>query len=564
MFARALILAVVFVPLAVPAQAQTPPALQHQHESGQPPERLGTVHFETSCSPAVKDDFNRAVALLHSFWFGAAAQAFTAVAEQDSSCAMAHWGVAMSRWGNPFGGARPVPVLEQGRAAAQKALAMKATDRERGYIMAVAALYEDFENRSHRDRTLAYERGMQRVSERHPQDKEAAIFYALAMNQTMLPTDQTYAQQLKAAAILEPLFKAYPDHPGVAHYLIHAYDHPPLAERALPAARLYAEIAPDAPHALHMPSHTFTRVGHWMDSVKTNQASADAARKANSQAEVLHALDYQVYAYLQMAHDRQARDVLDQAKPIEAGLKLGEQYGGVGLFALAAIPARYALERGAWSEAATLEARATPFPHVDAITRYARAIGAARGGHAPAAEEEVARLGELHAALVKSGEEYWAQQVEIQQRAARAWTAYAAGRHDAAVQELRAAADLEDSTDKSAISPGPLAPARELLGEMLLELKRPAEALKELEAVMKKEPNRFRATYFAARAAEQAGDAAKARQYYREVVRIAEGAEPGARPELREAREKAGLGHVGRTPSAASFRGSDPGGGGLE
>jgi tetratricopeptide (TPR) repeat protein len=540
MFVRALILAVVLVPFAAPVRAQTPPALQHQHESGQPPERLGTVHFETSCNPAVKDDFNRAVALLHSFWFGAAAQAFTGVAEKDPSCAMAHWGVAMSRWGNPFGGARPVPVLEQGRAAAQKALGMKATDRERGYITAVAALYEDFEKVSHRDRTQAYERAMKAVYEQYPKDREAAAFYALAMNQTALPTDQTYAQQLKAAAILEPLFKEQPDHPGVAHYLIHAYDHPPLAERALPAARVYAQIAPDAPHALHMPSHTFTRVGHWMDSVKTNQASADAARKANSAAEVLHALDYQVYAYLQMAHDRQARGVLDEAKPIEAGLKLGEQYGAVGLYALAAIPARYALERGAWSEAATLEARATAFPHVDAITRYARAIGAARGGHAPAAEEEVAKLGELHAALVKAGEDYWAQQVEIQQRAARAWATFAAGRHDDAVRELRAAADLEDSTDKSAITPGPLAPARELLGEMLLELKRPADALKELEAVMKKEPNRFRATYFAARAAEQAGDAAKARQFYRDVVRIAEGAEAGVRPELGEARQKAG------------------------
>jgi tetratricopeptide (TPR) repeat protein len=539
MFARALILAVVLIPAGMPAQAQTPPALQHQHESGQPPERLGTVHFETSCSPAVREPFDRAVALLHSFWFGAAAQAFTAVAEKDPSCAMAHWGVAMSRWGNPFGGARPVPILEQGRAAAQKALGMNATDRERGYIAAVAALFEDFETRSHRDRTLAYERAMKEVYEKYPKDREAAAFYALAMNQTMLPTDQTYAQQLKAAAILEPLFEEQPDHPGVAHYLIHAYDHPPLAERALPAARRYAEIAPDAPHALHMPSHTFTRVGHWMESVKTNQASADAARKANSPAEVLHALDYQVYAYLQMARDREARGVVDEARPIEAGLKLGEQYGGVGLFALAAIPARYALERGAWNDAAALTARSTSFPHVDAITHFARALGAARSGNAAAADAEAARLGELQAALVKAGEDYWAGQVEIQQQSARAWAAFAAGRRDEAVQLLRRAADMEDATDKSAISPGPLAPARELLGEMLLELNRPAEALRELEAVMKKEPNRFRATYFAARAAEQAGDRATAKRYYSEVVRIAEGADEAGRPELREARQRA-------------------------
>jgi hypothetical protein len=240
MFVKTLILAVTLGAMASAAQAQTPPALQHQHESGQPPERLGTVHFDTSCNAAVRDDFNRAVALLHSFWFGAAAEAFTEVAGKDPSCAMAHWGVAMSRWGNPFGGARPVPVLERGRAAAQAALAMKATDRERGYIEAVAALYENFEKVSHRERTLAYERAMKAVTEKFPQDKEASVFYALAMNQTALPTDQTYAQQLKAAAILDPLFREQPDHPGVAHYLIHAYDHPPLAERALPAARAYA------------------------------------------------------------------------------------------------------------------------------------------------------------------------------------------------------------------------------------------------------------------------------------------------------------------------------------
>ncbi len=538
MFVHTALLTVVLI---APGQAQTPPALQHQHDTGQPPERLGEVHFDTSCNADVREPFNRAVALLHSFWFGAAADAFAGVAERDPSCAMASWGVAMSRWGNPFGGARPVPVLEQGRTAAQKAQAIGAkTDRERGYIAAVAALYTDMGQASHRERILAYERGMKAVYEKHPEDREAAIFYALAMNQTALPTDQTYGQQLKAAAILEPLFKAHPDHPGVAHYLIHAYDHPPLAERALPAARRYAQIAPDAPHALHMPSHTFTRVGHWEDSVATNRASAEAARKANSPAEVLHALDYQVYAYLQMAKDREARSVLEEVKPIEAGLNLGEQYGGVGLFALAAIPARYALERGAWQEAAALETRSTPFAHVDAMTHFARAIGAGRSGHASAADAEVRTLGELRSALEKGGEQYWAQQVEIQQRSAQAWAAFATGQRDDAVRLLREAADLEDTTDKSAISPGPLAPARELLGEMLLELKRFPEALSELEAVMKKEPNRFRATYFAARAAEQAGDPAKAKRYYRDVVRISEGADRGARAELRDAREKAG------------------------
>jgi tetratricopeptide (TPR) repeat protein len=532
-------LVVVFA--ATLAQTHTPPPLPHQHETGQPPERLGTVHFETSCSPAVREQFDRAVALLHSFWFGAAADAFTAVAEKDPGCAMAHWGVALSRWGNPFGGPRSPAVLEQGRAAADKAQAANAgTDRERAYIRAVAALYANYEQASHRDRILAYEQAMREVYDRNPQDKEAAAFYALAVNQTALPTDKTYAQQLKAAAILEELFKDQPDHPGVAHYLIHAYDHPPLAERALPAARRYAEIAPDAPHALHMPSHTFTRVGHWEDSVATNQASADAARRVNSYGEVLHALDYQVYAYLQMAQDDRARKVLGELAALDERLKTGgDAFVNAGLFASTAIPARFALERGAWKEAAALTPRQTPYPYIDAMTHYARAIGAARSGDAAAAKAEGETLAALRGALETKGDAYWAQQVEIQQKSAEAWAAFAAGRRDEAVTALRAAADLEDTTDKSAVSPGPLAPSRELLGEMLLELGRPADALKELEAVMTKEPNRFRATYFAGRAAEQAGEPAKAKKYYGEVARIAATTGPASRAELREALKKA-------------------------
>lgn len=526
--------------LAAAIAAQAAPPIQHQHETGRPPEQLGRVQFEISCDPAVRQDFNRAVALLHSFWFGASADAFTQVAGKDPACGIAWWGVAMSKWGNPFAPSRPVRALEEGQAAIQKAKTAGAgTERERGYIAAAAELFRDFEKVDHRTRIVNYAQAMKQVFEKHPDDQEAATFYALAVNQTALPTDQTYARQLEAAAILEKVFEAQPDHPGAAHYLIHAYDHPPLAERALPAARRYAKIAPDAPHALHMPSHTFTRVGYWRDSIATNLASAEAARRASSPAEVLHALDYQVYAYLQIAQDREVRRVVERLPSLLAELKTGEQYGQVGLFAVAAIPARYALERGAWQEAAALEPLTTPFPFVDAITHFARAIGKARIGDPKAAQADLQKLGALHEALVQKGNEYWAQQVEIQHKSARAWTALAEGRSEDALALLREAVTIEDSTDKAAITPGPLAPARELLGDMLLELKRPAEALVELEAVMTKEPNRFRTIYSAARAASLAGDDAKARRYYAQVVEMCQDADASERAELAEARRRA-------------------------
>jgi tetratricopeptide (TPR) repeat protein len=366
-----------------------------------------------------------------------------------------------------------------------------------------------------------------------------AAFYALAVNQTAVPTDKSYTQQLKAAAILEPLFKEMPDHPGMAHYVIHAYDHPPLAEKALPAARRYAKIAPDAPHALHMPSHTFTRVGFWEDSIATNLASAEAARKAKSPAETLHALDYQVYAYLQTAQDQQAQRVIRELDAILKEVNTAEQYGQVGFYAAASIPARYALERGEWQRAATLAPVSTPFPFIDAITHFGRAVGAARSGAAAAAKTDAAKLEELRAALAAKQDAYWAQQVEIQHTTALAWIALAEKKSEEAVRLLQEAAKIEDSTDKSAISPGPLAPAREMLGDMLIELKRPAEALVELESVMKKEPNRFRTLYLGARAASMTGNQAKVSEYYGRLVKMCEKA-GGERAELAEARKSVG------------------------
>jgi hypothetical protein len=522
------------------------PALaQHEHpDGGTPPERLGTVHFETSCDPSVEKDFDRAVALLHSFWFSEAIKAFQSVLAKDPSCAMAHWGIAMSWWGNPFGGFRPPKAIQDGTAAVESAKAANAkTERERDYIAAVETLYKDAETVDQRTRTLAYEKAMEKVAAKNADDPEARIFYALSLDQTNLPTDKTFANLLKAAEILEKEFKTQPDHPGIAHYIIHSYDVPPLAPRALDAANRYAKIAPDAPHALHMPSHTFTRVGHWQESIETNLASAQAARKDNAPSEELHALDYQAYAYLQTAQDQAAKKVLDSIPAIGAKIQVNVAGGAAaapaGWYALAAIPARYTLERNDWAGASKLTPLETPFPWISAITHFARALGAARSGDPAAAAKDVEKLNALAAKLKEAKDAYWTGQVEIQSKGASAWIAFAEGKKDEGIALMREAAAMEDLTEKSAISPGPLKPAHELLGEMLLEAGKPAEALLEFEATMKKEPNRFRGVYGAAVAAEKAKDPAKAKQYYRELLQICERGDEGARAELETARKAA-------------------------
>ena len=432
---------------------------------------------------------------------------------------MAHWGIAMSWWGNPFGGFRSPQALQAGLAAVEKAQCRGGEDRararlHRGRRGALQGRRDDPAADASRSSTRSR---WQRSRRSSADDPEARIFYALALDQTALPTDKTYANQLKAAGILEKEFARQPDHPGLAHYIIHSFDVPALAPRALDAARRYAKIAPAAPHALHMPSHTFTRVGAWQDSIETNLASAAAARKDNAAAEELHALDYQVYAYLQTAQDAAARKTLDEIAAIGSRIQMNAAGAAApptaGYYALAAIPARYALERNAWKEAAALTPRETPFAYADAITHFARALGAARSGNPAAAAKDVEKLVTLRDALQKAADAYWTGQVDIQRRIASAWIALAEGRQAEALAMLREAADMEDLTDKSAISPGPIKPARELLGEMLLELKRPAEALKEFEATMAKEPNRFRGVYGAARAAVGAGDREKARAY---------------------------------------------------
>jgi hypothetical protein len=521
----------------------SPALAQHEHrEGGTPPDRLGTVHFKTSCDPAVEKDFDRSAALLHSFWYSEAIKAFQGVAGKDPSCAMAHWGIAMSWWGNPFGGFRSPKALEEGAAAVAKAKAANAkTERERDYIAAVELLYKDAATADQRSRTLAYEKAMEKLAAKYADDTEARIFYALALDQTHLATDKTYTNLLKAAEILEKEYKLQPDHPGIAHYIIHSYDVPALAPKALDAAQRYAKIAPDAPHALHMPSHTFTRVGYWHESIETNIASAAAARKDNNASEELHALDYQTYAYLQTAQDRAAKKVVEEIPAIGAKIQMNAPGAAApapaGWYALAAIPARYTLERNDWAGAAKLEPHKTPFPWIDAVTHFARALGAARSGNPAAAAKDVETLDALASKLKEAKEAYWTGQVEIQAKGAAAWIAFAEGRRDEGIALMREAAAMEDLTEKSAISPGPIKPAHELLGEMLLEAGKPGEALKEFEATMKKEPNRFRGVYGAAVAAEKASDREKAKQYYEQLLQICERADQGGRRELEAARK---------------------------
>jgi len=539
-----LVLALAIAPLAVYF------TVQDHRRSNLYPEKLGTVHFETSCAPGIAPKFDRALALLHSFEFPAAIDAFHVVLQEDRTCAIAYWGIALSQWGNPFAGHRTPKMLHEGAAILQQGLSAGArTERESDYIAAAAELYKNADAVDESTRALNYERAMQQLAQKYPNDFEAQIFYALALAQNAQPGDKTYARQLQAAAILENASQKQPDHPGVTHYLIHAYDTPSLAPRGLNAALRYASIAPSAPHALHMPSHIFTRVGDWQSSIDANVASAKAARDQHSPGELLHALDYLAYAYLQTAQDRSAKDVVEQMQ--SAGRYVGgwRSYAPESLFrffirraspaaafALAATPARYVLEREAWTEASALEVYTAPeAPYTEAITRFARALSFARSGDPASARREIAELEKLHAKLAANNDLYWAEQVEIERLSASAWAARAEGKQEDALSLMRLAAEKEDRTEKSAVTPGPLKPARELLGELLLEFDQPQLALKEFEATLIQEPNRFRAIYGAAHAARLAGDGGKARAYYQRLLLVCRNAEVN-RPELQEAR----------------------------
>jgi hypothetical protein len=514
----------------------------HAHEDG---EALGKVSFPTSCRAEVAAEFTRAVALLHSFGYEESRRAFESVAARDPDCAIAFWGVAMTYyhpiWSPPDSG-----DLAAGRAAVAKAEAAgPRTDRERGYVDAIAVFYRDSDTQPHGDRARAWSDALESLSRRFPEDHEALIFYALSLLGTAPPGDATFANQKKAAAILNGLLPEEPEHPGIAHYMIHAFDYPPLAREALPAARAYAKIAPSSPHALHMPSHIFTRLGLWQESIASNLASADAARRLIARRypgaasfDALHALDYLEYAYLQIADEKSARRVLEEAAAARTFDELQFQAG----YALAAIPARWTLERRDWKAASEVAMPAASLPwdrfsYAVAIVHFARAVGAARSGQPARAEKPLARLQEIQRSLAASpipGPYDWASEVEARRLAATAWVAYAHGNRDEALLLARAAADLEEKTGKHPVTPGPVLPARELLGDMLLEAGRPGDALIEYEASLREAPGRFNSLYGAARAAERSKNPRRSRELYEALLAQCVAGSP--RPELDDAR----------------------------
>ena len=520
----------------------------HKHE---PAVSLGVVKFAISCKPQAQKQFNRAVAWLHSFEYEEAEKAFTEVTVSDPQCGMGYWGIAMSNY-HPLW-APPTPAeLKKGWTAVEKAKTAGArTPRERGYIAAVEVFYKDNDTLDHRKRAFAYSDAMKQQSAGNPSDNEAAVFYALSLIATgMMSPDKTYVREKQAAEILNRVLAREPRHPGVSHYLIHSYDYPALAQLALPAARSYAQIAPSSAHAQHMPSHIFTRLGLWGEAVRSNlYAYRDAKNFAvrnhlpGAWDEQLHAMDYLTYAYLQRGQDAHAAVVLDELPTIQ---RVDPQTFKVA-YAFTAIPARYVLERHQWREAAQLSLPKNEltdyllqhFPWAKAHIHYARAIGAARSGDAAAARREVDELWRIKEALtLVKGDYDWAKQVDIESKTAAAWLAYAEGRHEEALRLLRAAADLDDATDKHPVTPGALLPVREQLADMLLELKQPVAALQEYEVSFRSTPNRFNGLYGAARAARLAGNESFALLYYSRLLKLAPS--DATRPALSEANQYVG------------------------
>jgi hypothetical protein len=494
---------------------------------GETEQQLGNVHFETSCNEVAQRRFDRAMRYQHSFWYRASMEIFQDALKVDPSCAIAHWGIALSLWNNPHN-QPPAPNLAPALAAIEKGQALGAkTQRERDYIDALALLYKDYDKTEYRVRLTAYLKAMEALAQKYPGDVEAQIAYAITLNVSASPADKTYAQQLKGAAILEPIAKRLPNHPGVAHYLIHLYDYPAIAQKGLEAANRYAKIAPAAPHAQHMPSHIFTRVGYWNESIASNIASVKAAKADKEYGDQLHGTDYLVYAYLQLGRDNEARAIIDEMNTV-TGINPAA-FGA--LFALAASPARYMVERRDWTGAAQLEVRPSRFPQAMAITHFARALGAARSGKPEAAKADIEKLAELRDKLSQAKIGYWVEQVEIQRQIATAWVLNAEGKYDDALKAMSAAADAEDKTEKAPVTPGPLAPARELLGDMLLERGMVKEALAAFEATKAKEPNRFRGFAGAAIAAEKLGNKASAKANYQKLAAMAVGG-PSNRPEI--------------------------------
>jgi hypothetical protein len=502
-----------FGQFATPTQAQTTAA-----------EQFGEVHFPISCSPAAQRQFDRAVAMLHSFFFPETGKAFAAIAEQEPSCAMAHWGVAISQRPNPLSMPIAPALLKRGWEAVEKAKAAgPKTERERAYVEAMEIYYKDFDKTDYRRRIVAYETAMKRLSERYPDDAEAVIFYALALNEAADPADQTFSRQITAGGLLEKLQDRMPNHPGIVHYIIHSYDYTPLAHRGLLAATRCAQLAPSAPHALHMPSHIFSMLGMWHESIQSNLVSGAAYKAYNAKnyggaadPAVLHIMDFLIYDYLQLGQDKAAKLVLDERNAVEKFVNVRV----VGEAAYAAIPVRFALERGNWKEAAGLSPRKSESGYAEAIIHFGRAIGQARDGHAMQAEPDIASIRTLKAKLVRENEHYWAAQVEILNLAASAWQAHAAGQTKEAVRLMRSAADAEATIAKTVAMENPLIPMRELLAEMLLAQNDPAGALREFEGSLKFAPNRFRSLAGAIEAAKRIGNLTAAKEFGRTLVEL--------------------------------------------
>ena len=460
---------------------------------------VGTVHFPISCRPSTLEPFDRAVAMLHSFWYDEAEKSFRQITATDPDCAMAYWGVAMSLYHQLWATPPKTEELQKGWDAVRQARKLDIkTEREKAYVAAVEAFYRDPEHTDYGARKLAYTQAMEQVMVRYPEDSEAAVFYALALISTASPKDKTYANQKKALALLQKVLKAEPNHPGVAHYIIHASDYPELAGQGLEAAEGYARIAPAVPHALHMPSHIFIRLGYWQDAARSNlaayRAAKDYARKnalRGAWDQQMHYMDYLVYAYLQIGQMAKAKAIVQELRNI----KKVQPENTTTAYAFAAIPARYAVERGKWSEAARLEVKPADFPWgefgwCEAITHFARGLGAARSGDLGGASSSLRRLEALRDADRAAGRDYTSDQIEIQRLAVAAWIAHGEKKDQDAEKLMRASADLEDSIEKDNVTPGAIVPARELLGELLLELKRPQEAYQAFESSLARAPNR--------------------------------------------------------------------------
>lgn len=495
-------------------------------------QQLGSVNFKTSCNEVAQRRFDRGMRYQHSYWYLNAKEVFEEAIKADPTCAMAYWGIALTYMDNPHN-AIPKPNLAPGLAAITKAKEVgAATERERDYIDALMTMYANYDNIPHVQRMRKLRDAQARVAEKYSDDDEAQIAYAITLNTSADLNDKTYSQQAKGAAILEPLSKRLPQHPGVTHYLIHLYDYPALAQKGLDAANRYAKIAPAAPHAQHMPSHIYTRVGYWKESIDSNAASVKAARAEKSVGNYLHAQDYMVYAHLQLGQDKQARAVIDDMLK-ETDFKATVAAAD---YALAASPARYAIDRNDWDGASQLTVRPSGLNFAMAISHFARALGAARSGKPEAAKADVQKLAELRDKLQDAKDGYWSGIVEIQRQTAVAWVLYAENKYDEALKAMSASADAEDKTEKHVITPGPLAPARELYGFMLLDRGMAKEALSAFEAANGKEPNRLHGFAGAAKAAEALGDKEASRRHYQQLVKLTANADTD-RPEVAAAKK---------------------------